>query len=165
MSVGKDTNEVYEFGPFRMEPDKQLLLRGDKPVPLTPKAFDTLLVLVRHSKEVVSKDELMKAVWPDTFVEEVSLTRNIFSVRSMRREEIDIAAAHHAKWQVQVEETSSRPWLVYSGVAILALLACVGGLFWHLRQRGQRLTEKDTIVLTDFDNKTGETAFDDTLKQ
>ncbi len=60
---------LYEFGPFRVDPDRQVLLRGDEPVPITPKAFDTLLILIRNSREILSKDDLMKAVWPDTFVE------------------------------------------------------------------------------------------------
>ena len=71
----------YEFGPFRVDPDKQVLLRENRPVPITPKAFDTLLILVRHSREVVSKDELMKTVWPDAFVEEGNLSQNIFMLR------------------------------------------------------------------------------------
>ncbi len=72
---------LYEFGPFRVDPDKQVLLREDQPVAITPKVFETLLVLVRHSREVVSKDELMKAVWPDAFVEEANLSQNIFMLR------------------------------------------------------------------------------------
>src|ERR1700739_1257484 len=72
---------LYEFGSFRVDPDKQLLLREDRPVPLTPKAFETLLILVRHSRELVSKDELMKALWPDAFVEEANLSQNIFMLR------------------------------------------------------------------------------------
>src|SRR5271155_4091248 len=72
---------VYEFGPFRVDPDKQVLLREDQPVAITPKVFETLLILVRHSREVVSKDELMKAVWPDAFVEEANLSQNIFMLR------------------------------------------------------------------------------------
>ncbi len=48
------------------------------PVALTPKTFQLLLVLVRHGKEIVTKDDLMKTVWPDTFVEEANLSRNIF---------------------------------------------------------------------------------------
>ncbi|MGC2769944.1 MAG: transcriptional regulator, partial [Candidatus Acidiferrum sp.] len=72
---------LYEFGPFRVDPDKQVLLRDDQPVAITPKAFDTLLSLIRHSREVVSKDELMKAVWPDSFVEEANLSQNIFILR------------------------------------------------------------------------------------
>jgi len=72
---------LYEFGPFRVDPDKQALLREDQPVAITPKAFETLLILVRHSREVVSKDDLMKAVWPDAFVEEANLSQNIFMLR------------------------------------------------------------------------------------
>jgi len=72
---------LYEFGPFRVDPYKQVLLREDQPVSITPKAFETLLILVRRSREVVSKDELMKAVWPDAFVEEANLSQNIFILR------------------------------------------------------------------------------------
>ena len=72
---------LYEFGPFRVDPDKQVLLREDQPVSVTPKAFETLLILVRRSREVVSKDELMQAVWPDAFVEEGNLSQNIFMLR------------------------------------------------------------------------------------
>src|SRR5208337_4788862 len=50
-------------------------------VPLTPKTFQILLVLIRHNEEVVTKDDLMKMVWPDTFVEEANLSRNIFMLR------------------------------------------------------------------------------------
>jgi DNA-binding winged helix-turn-helix (wHTH) protein len=71
----------YEFGPFRVDPDKQVLLRESQPVAITPKAFETLLILVRRSREVVSKEELMKAVWPDSFVEEANLSQNIFVLR------------------------------------------------------------------------------------
>jgi DNA-binding winged helix-turn-helix (wHTH) protein len=72
---------LYEFGPFRVDPDKQILLREDQPVSITPKAFETLLILVRRSREAVSKDELMKAIWPDAFVEEANLSQNIFTLR------------------------------------------------------------------------------------
>src|SRR5215467_11412284 len=73
--------ELYEFGRYRVDAQKELLLHGDENVPLTPKTFQILLVLVRHSKEVVTKDELMKLVWPETFVEEANLSRNIFLLR------------------------------------------------------------------------------------
>ena len=72
---------LYEFGPFRVDPEKQVLLREDQPVPVTPKTFETLLILVRHSREVVSKDDLMKELWPDSFVEESNLSQNIFMLR------------------------------------------------------------------------------------
>jgi DNA-binding winged helix-turn-helix (wHTH) protein len=73
--------EFYEFGPFRLDPRKRLLLRDNQPVPLQLKAFETLLVLVRNSEQVVLKDELMKAIWPDTYVEESNLAQNIFMLR------------------------------------------------------------------------------------
>jgi len=76
-----DPRIVYEFGPFRMDPDKQVLLREDQPIPVTPKAFETLLALVRRSREVVTKEELLKEVWPDSFVEESNLSQNIFMLR------------------------------------------------------------------------------------
>ena len=75
------TKVLYEFGPFWLDPEKQVLLRGDQPVAITPKIFETLLVLVRHSGEIVSKDELMKELWPDAFVEEANLSQNIFMLR------------------------------------------------------------------------------------
>src|SRR5208282_256164 len=73
--------ELYEFGPFRLDSSKRVLLRDNHPVPLQLKAFETLLVLVRNSEQVVLKDELMKEVWPDTFVEESNLAQNIFVLR------------------------------------------------------------------------------------
>jgi Tol biopolymer transport system component/DNA-binding winged helix-turn-helix (wHTH) protein len=71
----------YEFGPFRLDAQKRLLLREGKIVPLKPKAFDTLLALVEGNGQVVEKDELMRRLWPDTVVEEGNLTFNISSLR------------------------------------------------------------------------------------
>ena len=74
-------NSLYEFGPFRLDPQKRTLLRHGVPVPLTPKVFDTLLLLVQNGGHTLSRDELMKAVWPDSFVEEGNLTQNISVLR------------------------------------------------------------------------------------
>jgi DNA-binding winged helix-turn-helix (wHTH) protein/TolB-like protein/tetratricopeptide (TPR) repeat protein len=71
----------YEFGPFLLEPSERLLLRSGESVPLPPKAFDTLLLLVQNSGHVLSKDELMKTLWPDTFVEENNLTQHVSMLR------------------------------------------------------------------------------------
>jgi DNA-binding winged helix-turn-helix (wHTH) protein len=71
----------YQFGPFHLDPAKRRLWRGQDVVPLTPKAFDTLLVLVTRAGDVVEKDELLKAVWPATFVEEATLAQNISTLR------------------------------------------------------------------------------------
>ncbi|HEU5234191.1 MAG TPA: winged helix-turn-helix domain-containing protein [Terriglobales bacterium] len=72
---------IYEFGSFRIDPDQRQLLRDGKAVPLTPKAFETLLALVEDSGRVVKKDDLMKRLWPDAFVEEANLAQNIWSLR------------------------------------------------------------------------------------
>src|SRR5438309_3616155 len=79
--MGNESTLVYQFGPFCLDATERLLLRDGVPVPLTPKAFDTLLVLVENSGHLLDKDDLMKRVWPDTFVEEGGLTRNISALR------------------------------------------------------------------------------------
>jgi len=71
----------YDFGAYRVNAGERLLLRGDEVVPLTPKTFDMLLVLVESRGRVLTKDELMKRVWPDTIVEEANLSHNIYKLR------------------------------------------------------------------------------------
>ena len=75
------SGQTYAFGPFLLDAGERLLLRDGKPVPLTPKAVDTLLVLVRNAGHLVGKADLMKQVWPDAFVEEVNLAKNISVLR------------------------------------------------------------------------------------
>ena len=74
---------MYEFGPFRIDPKEQVLWRDGKVVPLSPKLFDTLLVLVQNSGHLVDKDEMLRRVWPDSFVEEGNLTKNVFLLRKI----------------------------------------------------------------------------------
>ena len=76
----------HSFGPFCMEPDERLLLRDGRHVSLTPKAFDVLLALVEDHGHLVEKDQLMKRVWPDSFVEESNLTYNISVLRKILAE-------------------------------------------------------------------------------
>src|SRR6516164_5253418 len=144
--------EVYEFGPFCVDSEKEILQRDGKSIPLQPKTFQILLVLIRHDKEVVTKDDLMKAVWPDTFVEEANLSRNIFmlrkalgespqdhqyiitvpgrgyrlaeSVRLVPEQELNIVAASHSKVQVQVNQTKPWPW-VGAAVVLMVVVAVV----------------------------------------
>ena len=73
--------ELYEFGPFRLEPEERRLSRNSDPVVLTPKVFDTLVLLVRNSGHLLEKDELIRALWPDSFVEEGNLSNSIFVLR------------------------------------------------------------------------------------
>ena len=198
---------LYQFGPFRIDSEKELLFRGREPIPLTPKAFQILLVLLRHGSEVVNKDDLMKAVWPDSFVEEANLSRNIFLLRkalgegpqdhryvltvpgrgyrlaesvqllpiSPERKEIEpnatlaetaadlsIVAATQSRIQINVAERP-RPWLIVSGVSAVVAAAALAA--WFLWPPTPGLTEKDTVVLADFTNTTGDPVFDETLRQ
>jgi len=73
--------EAYEFGPYRIDTGERLLHRDGELIPLPPKVVSTLLVLVGKAGRMVDKSDLMKAVWPDTFVEEGALTRNISLLR------------------------------------------------------------------------------------
>ena len=73
--------EIYEFGPYVLDSAQMLLRRDGNVVQLQPRALEMLLVLVRGRGELVSKQDLMNAVWPDSFVEEGNLTQNIFLLR------------------------------------------------------------------------------------
>ena len=78
-----ETKALYEFGRFRLDPAERLLCCDGKGVSLTPKVFDLLLALVEKKGRMVSKEELMLRLWPDSFVEEANLTVNISSLRKV----------------------------------------------------------------------------------
>ena len=73
----------YRFGAFTLDTEQRILLREGKPLPLAPKVFDTLLVLVESAGRIVAKEELMNRLWPDTYVEESNLTFNIQQLRKI----------------------------------------------------------------------------------
>ena len=79
--MAKKTNHLYEFGAFRLDPDERLLLRDKERVELTPKAFDTLLVLVENSGHLLRKEDLIRQVWPDAAVEDSNLTLAVHILR------------------------------------------------------------------------------------
>ena len=72
---------LYGFGEFSVDPQNRVLRLRDEPIALTPKVFEVLLLLVQANGQVVSKNELMQAVWPDSFVEESNLTQTVFMLR------------------------------------------------------------------------------------
>jgi DNA-binding winged helix-turn-helix (wHTH) protein/tetratricopeptide (TPR) repeat protein len=196
--MSKEAKHLYEFGEFRVDPDKRLLLRDNQPVPLPPKAFETLLVLVQRSETVVLKDDLMKALWPDSFVEESNLTQHIFVLRKtlgetagenryiatipgrgyqfaekvrLVSEQEDLVVESHSVTQILIDEQTSpdqvsraHAW-VWAGLAAVAISALLGGTWYWRSQRAPKLTEKDTIVVADFENRTGDPVFDGTLKE
>jgi DNA-binding winged helix-turn-helix (wHTH) protein len=85
--MDKQPKHFYDFGPFRLDASARVLLRDGAPVSLTPKAVETLIVLVQNSGHIVEKDTLITAVWPDAFVEEGSLTKNVSVLRKVLGED------------------------------------------------------------------------------
>jgi DNA-binding winged helix-turn-helix (wHTH) protein/tetratricopeptide (TPR) repeat protein len=76
-----DSNSLHEFGPFRLDERERRLTRGGSAILLSPKVFETLLLLVRNAGHLISKDAMMSALWPDTVVDESNLTKNIWMIR------------------------------------------------------------------------------------
>jgi Tol biopolymer transport system component/DNA-binding winged helix-turn-helix (wHTH) protein len=79
--MSNKTLTLYEFDEFRVDTGQKCLWHADQLVSLTPKAFETLLVLIKHRGKIVSKDALLEEVWADTFVEESTLSQNILTLR------------------------------------------------------------------------------------
>jgi|SRR5579863_900312 len=193
--MGIGIRRLYEFGPYRIDPSKEVLSRANECIPLTSKAFQTLLVLVENSEQVVSKERLMRTLWPDTFVEESNLTKHVSMVRKalgqtaqdhgyivtvpgvgyrfaqMVRVVPDIGAQDSALDDHVTPEAKvlvhAPGWKLGLGAAAIALLIGAGltARFSHRSPPAVRLTEKDTVMLVDFVNSTGDPVFDDTLKQ
>lgn len=156
--MGAGANPVQEFGGFRMDIGSRELLRDGRPVPLTPKAFDALLLLVQNRGRLVAKDELMQALWPDTFVAEANLTQTIFMLRKALGEsasehtfiltvpgygyrfaaeaalaqELPPTAAAMSN-ALQAAASARRRRNLVAGVLALALAGVIGGGIWVLR--------------------------------
>lgn len=81
--MSKPAGSLYEFGPFRLDPQERLLVRDGQPLSVTPKAFDTLVFLIENNGHLIAKNTLMQAIWPDTFVEEVNLSQNVSLLRKV----------------------------------------------------------------------------------
>src|SRR3954453_21606504 len=79
----------FEFDEFQLDVKERALLRNGEALQLTPKAFDTLLLLVENAGSLVEKDEMMRAIWPDSFVEEIGLARNISVLRKALGQDTD----------------------------------------------------------------------------
>ena len=71
---------AIQFGPITLVPGERVLLKDGRPVALTPKAFDLLAYLAANPGRLLTKDELMREVWPDAVVEESNLASNVFAI-------------------------------------------------------------------------------------
>jgi eukaryotic-like serine/threonine-protein kinase len=200
-----------------------LLLRNGDLVAVTSKALEILLVLVERSEHVVTKDELMKEVWPNSFVEEANLTQHISMVRKalgetpqdhryivtfpgqgyrfaggvriVDRNGTDQLLESRFSSRMGIEQTKGfsgrstpEPLVAADGrrierdgdihlaparshtfwwaaAFVVFALSIAGGTFWFVSHRPTALTAKDTVVLADFANSTGDPVFDGTLRQ
>jgi Tol biopolymer transport system component/DNA-binding winged helix-turn-helix (wHTH) protein len=79
--MASPSRHLYEFGPYRLDASGRQLWRGAEAVRLTPKELDTLSALLRGAGRLMSKEELLKEIWPDTFVGEATLAQNVFTLR------------------------------------------------------------------------------------
>jgi DNA-binding winged helix-turn-helix (wHTH) protein/TolB-like protein/Tfp pilus assembly protein PilF len=139
---------TYEFGPYRLEVSTRRLFRGDELIPLAPKAFDILVALIDRRDRVVDKSELMKLVWPDSFVEEANLSQTIFVLRKTLGDDRDgnqyietvPRRGYRFAADVRVIETappaavpaSKRKWVI--AAATIVAVAVVAAL-WAFRGR------------------------------
>ena len=118
----------YEFGPFRLDPSGRVLFRGAQAVPLPPKAGDVLVLLLQRAGDVVAKDELLKQVWHDAFVEDGSLTRTISVLRRMLGEGrngphyIATVSRRGYRFAAQVTQAGPQPRTSIPGKVMLAVL-------------------------------------------
>ena len=160
----------YEFGQFRIDPLERLLWKEEEVVPLPPKVFAILLALVENAPRIVEKNELLKTVWPDTFVEESNLSQNVFSLRKVlgepecienvtKRGYRFIAPVHRP--EVSKDRPAARQKLRRAGLAAgaLALLTLTGSTL-YLRYGRPRSQGPSTIVVLPFLNLSAETAND-----
>jgi len=192
-----ETKVLYEFGKFRLDPREHLFLCEGKPVSLSPKSFEILVALIQSNGRLLTKDELMQQVWPDSFVEEANLTVNISALRKVLgetpggqryietvpkrgyrfvapvTERQDDGKPSPAAPTAAVEQGDLLPgvapapksraralrWrLAVAGLLLVTVLVLVSS-------RPAKLTDKDTVVLADFANSTGDPVFDGALRQ
>ena len=110
--MSQKTKPFYAFGPFLLDVSEGLLTLDSKPVPLAPKAFEALVILVEKAGHLVDKDDLMKRLWPDSFVEEanvakhVSLLRKVLSEATNGREYIETVPKRGYRFVVEVREVA-----------------------------------------------------------
>ena len=171
---------VFRFGEFRYDPAQRLLFRGDEVVPLQPKALDLLALLLQRRGETLSKDELIKALWPDCVVEEIGLARNISILRKALGEEAESyietvpKRGYRFTAGLQAAPTSAqRAWGGRAWLLATAGVLLLGGLvYWQFYRSSRHFVGSSgtaTIAVLQFDRLDSEVdpsfgqAFSDTL--
>jgi DNA-binding winged helix-turn-helix (wHTH) protein/tetratricopeptide (TPR) repeat protein len=164
----QETKDFYDFGPFRADIVRRLLLRDGQPVPVTSKVFDTLEVLIRNRGRVMAKEEMLKEIWPNSFVEESNLTQNVSTLRKalcelpgehryiatvpgrgyrfvgeVRVPEVEIPAAEDKT----VPPPPRRTHRLTIGLALVAVLLAVTFGVWRMLQAGEADRPRSLAVL------------------
>src|SRR5579872_2562231 len=167
---------IYRCGPFEIDLEQRLLLRAGDSVPLTPKAFDTLAVLIARRGKVVEKAELLRLIWPDTFVEENNLTQNISALRKVFGEGdyIETIPRRGYRFMKVVEDVSktgtpdadapptlpgapqgrARSLWIWGAVALAAVCAIAGLILYQNSGLRQSRNRVDSLVVLPFVNLT-----------
>lgn len=163
--MGSD-GEIYHFGPFVLDVRERTLTRDDGRIPLTPKVFDTLEVLVRHHGRLIEKRVLMQEVWPDAVVEEANLTVCVSALRKvLGPDHIETVPKRGYRFVAPVQVGASeeagvgpRPtWshlaLGRGAIALAALLVLVTGtVAWRLNSRGTVAPQRLVLAVLPFQN-------------
>jgi DNA-binding winged helix-turn-helix (wHTH) protein/TolB-like protein/tetratricopeptide (TPR) repeat protein len=173
---------AYHFGPFVLDPADKSLRQDGRPIALTPKVFDTLLALVKHGGRLMTKDDLMKQVWPDAFVEEANLAQNISVLRRLLGDQLGeprfietvpkrgyrfvatvtrgttgAAVSSVAPVEDVTATRSPRPsWQRIGTVAIALVVVVTAGMYFGDRFRASKPTGKSMLLVPPFANLTGD---------
>jgi DNA-binding winged helix-turn-helix (wHTH) protein len=173
---------TVRFGPFELDLSTAELRNNGATSKLAEQPFQILAELVQHPGEVVTRDELRQRLWhSDTFVDfEYGLNAAVKRLREVLGDSADspryietiprrgyrfIAAVTEAPLPAGLEAKKNNLWKVAVPAAVLLLAALIAGWLFYPWRQVRVLTDKDTIVLADIDNKTGDPVFDDSLKQ
>ena len=181
------TNNFVRFGPFEADLRSGELRKNGVKLKLSEQPFQLLTVLLHRPGEVVERQELRQQLWPaDTFVDfehgvngAVKRLREVLEDSADNPRFIETLPRHGYRFICPVESPAivtgratedpyphRKLWTILVLTALFLVTTVIGGtLYLRSRQAAALLTDKDTIVLSDFDNKTGDSVFDDTLKQ
>ena len=136
----------YEFGPYRLDPDKRVLTRAGETISLTLKATEILVLLVQNAGQLVEKDELLKEVWPNTFVEEANLSQNVFRLRRALGDERAVPR--------YIETVPRR------GYRFIAPVTTIGGAASEIDGDVLAVPQTPVIAVLPFSNTTGDPALE-----